>query len=367
MLEGEELRAFAPYLAEDLPGASLLPGEGHANPLLRGAAVRPAGGGARRGDPHPRGGHRGGARFGRQASASGRARGAIRARRVVNAAGAWADEVAALSGLALAGTPRGTARQRDRAARAVARAAGPAHRSAADAQAVVEQHLHHRRRLAIAARRRHRPATRPIWDSAAGNAAVAIRVIPRLADVRIMRTWSGVMAFTDDLAPVVGESPRATRLLHVRGHDRLHARAADGQAAGRADDRFRRSPGASSRTSPPIGRRPVRRSEPERRTRWIETTSPGAAIGLRARPRFSESGELDLDLPARPARVLHRPGSARRAHQRHHRRVVLAVRRRTSSRSRRPRSTQVAGRMTVVIGCTALHGQAGGRARPTMR
>jgi len=42
----------------------------------------------------------------------------------------------------------------------------------------------------------------------AGNVAVAVRVVPMLADVRILRTWSGVMAFTDDLAPIVGESSR---------------------------------------------------------------------------------------------------------------------------------------------------------------
>ena len=37
------------------------------------------------------------------------------------------------------------------------------------------------------------------WDSAAGNTAVAVRVMPALADVRIMHMWSGVIAFTDDL------------------------------------------------------------------------------------------------------------------------------------------------------------------------
>ena len=39
--------------------------------------------------------------------------------------------------------------------------------------------------------------------------------MPSLADVRIVRMWSGVMAFTDDLAPVVGESAacRATHAL----------------------------------------------------------------------------------------------------------------------------------------------------------
>jgi len=43
------------------------------------------------------------------------------------------------------------------------------------------------------------------WDSAAGNTAVAVRVVPALRDVRVMHMWTGVIAFTDDLLPVVGE------------------------------------------------------------------------------------------------------------------------------------------------------------------
>ena len=34
ILEGDDLRAFAPYLADDLTGASFCPQEGHANPAL---------------------------------------------------------------------------------------------------------------------------------------------------------------------------------------------------------------------------------------------------------------------------------------------------------------------------------------------
>ncbi|MEO7348443.1 MAG: FAD-dependent oxidoreductase [Terrimesophilobacter sp.] len=44
------------------------------------------------------------------------------------------------------------------------------------------------------------------WQSAAGNLNVALDVIPALEDVRIVRTWSGVIAFTNDKSPVVGES-----------------------------------------------------------------------------------------------------------------------------------------------------------------
>jgi glycine/D-amino acid oxidase-like deaminating enzyme len=45
-----------------------------------------------------------------------------------------------------------------------------------------------------------------IWESAAGNAAVAIRVMPALADVRLVRMWTGVWASTRDLQPVLGQS-----------------------------------------------------------------------------------------------------------------------------------------------------------------
>ena len=43
------------------------------------------------------------------------------------------------------------------------------------------------------------------WQSAAGNAAVAVRVMPALADVRVMHMWTGVWASSDDLTPIVGE------------------------------------------------------------------------------------------------------------------------------------------------------------------
>jgi glycine/D-amino acid oxidase-like deaminating enzyme len=67
-------------------------------------------------------------------------------------------------------------------------------------------HVHHRRRLARA------PEPRPQRYSTVGEHGGQRRrrvpVVPLLADVRIVRTWSGVMAFTDDLAPIVGESAR---------------------------------------------------------------------------------------------------------------------------------------------------------------
>ena len=43
------------------------------------------------------------------------------------------------------------------------------------------------------------------WPSAGGNAAVAIRVMPALVDVRVMHMWAGVWASTDDFSPIIGE------------------------------------------------------------------------------------------------------------------------------------------------------------------
>jgi glycine/D-amino acid oxidase-like deaminating enzyme len=209
VLVGEELRRVAPYLSEHVAGATLCPREGHANPLHvvplfarraldRGAVLRthvavtgielPAAGGARR--------------FAVTTSA-----GRIEAHRVVNASGAWADEVAALAGLPLAVHRRGlhvnVTEPRERLLEPLI------------------QHIGRRLTLKQAANGTFiigggwpsRPAPPPeryatVWDSMAGNAAVAVEVVPRLADVRVLRTWSGVMAFTNDFAPIVGPSRR---------------------------------------------------------------------------------------------------------------------------------------------------------------
>jgi len=199
VLEGSELQGFAPYLAGDLLGASFCPAEGHANPFLaaplfalraadRGAVVR-----TRidviRIEPG----------FVITTSA-----GTLRAHRVVNAAGAWANDIAATSGLRLPIRAEGL------------------HVNVTEPRAKVleplVQHIGRRLTLKQAANgtfiigggwpaRPEQPPARftTLWESAAGNAAVAIRVMPSLADVRLVRMWTGVMAFTDDLQPVVGE------------------------------------------------------------------------------------------------------------------------------------------------------------------
>jgi glycine/D-amino acid oxidase-like deaminating enzyme len=209
IFEGEELRTFAPYLAPDLTGASFCPQEGHADPALAAPlfALRAVEAGASirthtevtAVDVDPDGGAE---RF-TVTTASG----PIHAHRIVNAAGAWANEIAALAGLKLPLRSEGL------------------HLNVTEPRehVLVPMVQHIGRRLTLKQTENDtfiigggwpaRPEPRPrrystSWESMAGNVAVAMRVVPLLADVRIVRTWSGVMAFTDDLAPVVGESRR---------------------------------------------------------------------------------------------------------------------------------------------------------------
>ena len=209
IFEGDDLRTFAPYLAPDLTGASFCPQEGHADPALAAPlfALRAVEAGASIRthaevtaiEVDPDGGAQ---RFAVTTDA-----GPIRAHRVVNAAGAWANEIAALAGLKLPLRSEGL------------------HLNVTEPRehVLVPMVQHIGRRLTLKQTENDtfiigggwpaRPEPRPrrystTWESMAGNVAVAMRVMPLLADVRIVRTWSGVMAFTDDLAPVVGESRR---------------------------------------------------------------------------------------------------------------------------------------------------------------
>jgi sarcosine oxidase, subunit beta len=209
VVEGDELRALAPYLSDRIVGASYCPAEGHVNPLVavpllalraveRGAAIRTH---AAVVGIEPLG-STGGAPFKVTTSA-----GTITAARVVNAAGAWGRAVARFVGLDLPMRAMGL------------------HVNVTEPRVRLLEPLiqHIGRRLTLKqaaggsfiigggwpaleqpAPKRHSTT----WESAAGNAAVAIDVVPALADVRLLRTWSGVIAWTDDISPIVGESTK---------------------------------------------------------------------------------------------------------------------------------------------------------------
>jgi glycine/D-amino acid oxidase-like deaminating enzyme len=208
VLTGQELRDFAPYLGPTIVGATYCPQEGHANPALatplfalratqKGAQIRTHAGVT-------------GIAVDQDAGA-GRftvdtARGRIRASRLVNAAGAWAKPLGEMVGLDPPLRASGLHINVTEAREAVL---GP-----------MVQHIGRRLTLKQSANgsfiigggwpSRPEPVGRysTMWESMAGNTAVAIDVVPLLRDVRIVRTWSGVMAFTHDLAPMVGESRR---------------------------------------------------------------------------------------------------------------------------------------------------------------
>lgn len=207
VIVGKELSDFAPYLAPGIIGATYCPREGHADPLLAvplilmraqelGAQVRTQA----EVISIERVTDNQGVRFVVTTS-----RGIVRARRLVNAAGAWANEISMLIGHSLPIHAEGL------------------HVNVTEPRgAVLTPMLQHiGRRLTLKQTSNGtfiigggwpaRPELQPkrysnFWASAAGNAAVAVSVMPMLEHVRLVRTWSGVMAFMNDLSPIVGES-----------------------------------------------------------------------------------------------------------------------------------------------------------------
>lgn len=206
VVTGVALRNRAPYLAGNLMGATYCPAEGHANPLavapLYAKRAQEAGATIATGvevtgiERHPAAVSR---RFVIHTNS-----GDVLAHRVVNCAGAWSGSLAAMVGL-----------------RFPVRSEGLHVNVSERRPRMFEPMIQHiGRRLTLkqteagtfiigggwptgySAIRRY-PT---LWHSAAGNLAVALDVVPALADVRIVRTWSGVIVFTTDFAPIVGES-----------------------------------------------------------------------------------------------------------------------------------------------------------------
>jgi glycine/D-amino acid oxidase-like deaminating enzyme len=207
VLTGDEMRSFAPYLAPDLSGIAYCPREGHANPLLVGPtyAFRAMEMGAK-------------IRTGCEVqkieiidSALSRqfklhtSKGIIGCKRVVNASGAWTAELSMQLGInlpmGLSGLHVNVTEPREFFLKSMV------------------QHIGRRLTLKQTANNTFiigggwpsRPEKFPnrysnYWASAAGNTAVAVRVLPMLKDVRLLRVWSGVWAYTKDFKPILGES-----------------------------------------------------------------------------------------------------------------------------------------------------------------
>ena len=135
------------------------------------------------------------------------------------------------------------------------------------------------------------------WDSAAGNTAVAVRVMPALRDVRIMHMWTGVIAFTDDLLPVVGEYRRLPGYYLCLASTGFTLGPIIAKDAGRAPGRAGRAYRAARRVPPrPIPRPPA---VDEKEHPWTVTTWTGRATGHHVRPCSGRRRSLDLDATAR--------------------------------------------------------------------
>jgi glycine/D-amino acid oxidase-like deaminating enzyme len=219
VLSASEMRAIAPNLSEHLVGGSFDPAEGLANPLL----VTPT---------YVRLATALGARFRIHTAVTGTevlrgggflvttSRGTIRARRIVNAAGPWAGSLAALVGAPLPVAGR------------VIQVNVTERR-----EPMLDQLIQHIR-PALSLKQTTfgtfmigggwpattDPATgRPTIDpaSVAGNLGVALRVLPTLRDVQVVRTWLGVIAHSLDRdgqrLQIFGELPSVPGYYVVAG------------------------------------------------------------------------------------------------------------------------------------------------------
>ena len=205
LLDRDGLRRLAPYVSERMIGGALCPIEGKANPLLataRIAAAAVAYGARLR--THVR---LVGLEAGREGFRANTDDGPIAARRVVNCAGADAGRVARMVGIDLPIEGH------------------PIQASVTEKVAPLVPHLVYfaggklslkqtpQGTLLIGggwpARQDPRSGLLSVDPrSLADNLAVALRVVPRLHDVSLVRTWPAIVNGTADWKPIVGEIPR---------------------------------------------------------------------------------------------------------------------------------------------------------------
>ncbi|MFN8629078.1 MAG: FAD-binding oxidoreductase [Chloroflexota bacterium] len=229
-VDASGLHDLEPNLARDVAGGAWYPQDAQVQPMLatahllararaRGAAL-----------------HQGVVVTGVTRDAAGRVTGvrtdsptlpALRARWVVNAAGTWAGEVAALAGSPVPILPRRgfilvteplprAIRHKVYTADYVANVAS----SEADLQTSVVVEGTRGGTILIGASRERvgfdRAFSAPVIRRLA---AQAIGVFPFLADVALLRTYLGFRPYCPDHLPVIGEDARAPGLIHAAGHE----------------------------------------------------------------------------------------------------------------------------------------------------
>ena len=209
LLDSRGAREAAPGISPRIQAATFCPYEGHANPRLVTLALARA---AQRHGARLHTGSEVASIQSEDACYQVVTRNGLRfsTPRVVDAAGAWAGDVAALAGLPLP-------------VQAV-----PLHMNVTERTgpllALSLQHVGERLSLkqlrdgnvliggGWPAHRRRMDGVVPkngpvdvLYESLARNVAVAVRVLPALSEVRLLRTWTGLAAWTPDGLPVLGE------------------------------------------------------------------------------------------------------------------------------------------------------------------
>ena len=154
-------------------------------------------------------------------------RGTISTRNVVNAAGTWGGEIAALAGVELPILPRRgfilvteplppVVHHKVYAADYVANVASD--NAGLETSAVIEGTQSGT--VLIGASRERVGFDKTLdWSVVRRLARQAIEVFPFLADVQLLRTYGGFRPYCPDHLPVIGPDPRVPGLLHACGHE----------------------------------------------------------------------------------------------------------------------------------------------------
>ena len=224
----DDLRDHEPHMARDLAGGVYYPQDMQVQPMLAAAHLLDA---ARR---------RYGARILTGTEVLGVERGAdgsitgvrtpagvMSAPHIINAAGTWGGEIAALAGVHVPILPRRgfilvteplppLIRHKVYAADYVANVASDS--AGLETSAVVEGT--HSGTVLIGASRERVGFDRTLdWAVVQRLAAQAIEIFPVLAEVSLLRTYGGFRPYCPDHLPVIGPDPRAPGLLHACGHE----------------------------------------------------------------------------------------------------------------------------------------------------
>ncbi|UAK22913.1 NAD(P)/FAD-dependent oxidoreductase [Sphingomonas nostoxanthinifaciens] len=220
LIDGDEARRIAPYLSPDIIAAAFLPDEGHADPravtpaFLRAARML----GAEVAYDAPVQAIRKRQRF--EVELSGET---VIADRIMIAAGAWSPRIAALANLHLPLFPVGlTMNATERVAPIVPHLVQHVGRRLSLKQTHAGNILiggGWPSRLRLGADGAFDPGLRPdpLPASRDGNFRAAIATVPAIADMNLLRSWTGVTAISADQLPIVGEMQRMPGLFVAAG------------------------------------------------------------------------------------------------------------------------------------------------------